>query len=128
MSTLKGSCNCGAVSFTLDQAPTEATACHCSLCRKQSGHFFASANLPKASLVIAGAENLTWYRSSEKVRRGFCSRCGSWLFWEPVFRDWTSVALGALDGQTGLKLERHIFVAHKGDYYTIDDGLPQNEN
>ncbi len=128
MSTLKGSCNCGAVSFTLDQAPSEATACHCSLCRKQSGHFFASANLPKASLVIAGAENLTWYRSSEKVRRGFCSRCGSWLFWEPVFRDWTSVALGALDGQTGLKLERHIFVAHKGDYYTIDDGLPQNEN
>jgi len=128
MSTLKGSCNCGAVSFTLDQAPTEATACHCSLCRKQSGHFFASANLPKASVVIAGAENLTWYRSSEKVRRGFCSRCGSWLFWEPVFRDWTSVALGALDGQTGLKLERHIFVAHKGDYYTIDDGLPQNEN
>ena len=123
-----GSCNCGAVSFTLTQVPTEATACHCSQCRKQSGHYFASANVPKAAVEISGEENLTWYQSSEKVRRGFCSRCGSWLFWEPVRRDWTSVALGSLNGSTKLKLERHIFVAHKGDYYTISDGLPQNEN
>jgi hypothetical protein len=127
MSTVKGSCNCKAVSFSLNQLPIEATACHCTLCRKQSGHFFAGANLPKTSLEITGAENLTWYQSSEKVRRGFCSRCGSWLFWEPIFRDWTSVALGSIEGQTGLQLERHIFVAHKGDYYTINDGLPQND-
>jgi hypothetical protein len=45
-----------------------------------------------------------------------------------VFRDWTSVALGSLNGKTDLRLERHIFVAHKGDYYEIGDGLPQNEN
>jgi hypothetical protein len=79
-------------------------------------------------VAVTGEENLTWYQSSEKVRRGFCSKCGSWLFWEPVFRDWTSVALGAIQGPTHLKLERHIFVAHKGDYYAISDGLPQNEN
>jgi hypothetical protein len=123
----RGSCNCGVVSFTLAQAPTAATACHCRMCRRQSGHYFASANLPKAAVQISGAEQITWYRSSEKVRRGFCSRCGCWLFWEPVFRDWTSVALGALDDTAGLQLERHIFVADKGSYYRIDDGLPQNE-
>lgn len=128
MSDLHGSCNCGAVKFRLAQVPTEATACHCSTCRKQSGHFFASANVPKAAVHLSGEENLSWYRSSEKVRRGFCSKCGAWLFWEPIFRDWTSVALGSIDGDTGLKLERHIFVAHKGDYYSLEDGLPQNEN
>ena len=128
MSTQQGSCNCGVVKFTLDQALTGATACHCTQCRKQSGHFFASANLPKQAVQLTGEENLTWYQSSEKVRRGFCSKCGSWLFWEPVFRDWTSVALGSLNGKTDLRLERHIFVAHKGDYYEIGDGLPQNEN
>ena len=128
MSVLQGSCNCGAVRFTLAQVPTEATACHCTQCRKQSGHYFASANLPKTAVDLSGAENLTWYQSSEKMRRGFCSKCGSWLFWEPVLRDWTSVAIGSLDGQTGVKLERHIFVAHKGDYYSIDDGLPQNDH
>ena len=89
--------------------------------------YFASANLPKTAVAISGAENLTWYQSSEKVRRGFCSKCGSWLFWEPVLREWTSVALGAIDGPTGVMLERHIFVANKGDYYAIADGLPQNE-
>ena len=127
MPTLNGSCQCGSVQFTLAQLPSEATACHCIQCRKQSGHFFASANLPKSAIAITGAESLTWFQSSEKVRRGFCSKCGSWLFWEPVFRDWTSVALGAIDGFTGVSLERHIFVASKGDYYTITNGLPQNE-
>jgi hypothetical protein len=128
MTTLNGSCNCGAVRFTVSERPTEASACHCTLCRKQSGHYFAGANVPKAAIALTGAEHLTWYAASEKVRRGFCSRCGCWLFWEPVFRDWIGVALGAIDGDTGLQLERHIFVAHKGDYYTIADGLPQNDN
>lgn len=34
-------------------------------------------------------------------------------------------ALGALDAPTGFRLEEHIFVAHKGDYYDIADGLLQ---
>lgn len=123
---LKGSCQCGSIRFELAQTPTGPTACHCTQCRKQSGHFFASANVPKSALALQGEEHLAWYRSSEKVRRGFCSRCGSWLFWEPLQRDWTSVALGTIDGPTGLALERHIFVADKGDYYQIGDGLPQN--
>jgi hypothetical protein len=124
---LSGSCQCASVRFEVAERPTSPTACHCVQCRKQSGHFFASANVPKAALTVSGAEHLSWYRSSEKVRRGFCSRCGSWLFWEPVFRDWTSIALGAFDGPTQLELERHIFVAEKGDYYELGDGLPQNE-
>jgi hypothetical protein len=128
MSVLQGSCHCGAVSFTLTQVPTEATACHCTQCRKQSGHFFASAKLPKAAVAVSGAEHISWYRSSQKVRRGFCATCGCWLFWEPVSRDWTAVALGSLDGASGVRLERHIFVAHKGDYYQIADGLPQRDN
>ena len=127
MTALTGSCQCGAVRFTLAQRPTDPTACHCVQCRKQSGHFFASANVAKSALEVEGAGNVTWYASSAKVRRGFCARCGSWLFWEPIDRDWTSVALGAIDGPTGLALERHIFVAEKGDYYRIADGLPQRQ-
>lgn len=122
-----GSCQCGHVRFTVDVPLTDATACHCAQCRKQSGHYFASANVPKAAVHVEGGEALTWYASSEKVRRGFCARCGSWLFWEPVHHDWTSIALGAIDGPTGVTLQRHIFVASKGDYYAIADGLPQSE-
>ena len=34
--------------------------------------------------------------------------------------------MGALDTPTGTQLAIHIFVAEKGDYYDITDGLPQN--
>jgi hypothetical protein len=123
---LRGGCTCAAVRYALSERPSAATACHCTMCRRQSGHFFASANVPKAAVHLEDAAPLGWYVSSAKVRRGFCTQCGAALFWEPLFRDWTSVALGSIDGPTGLALERHIFVADKGDYYDIGDGLPQN--
>ena len=122
----KGSCLCGRVRFTVSGALAPADACHCVQCRKQSGHYFASTNVPRNRLQIEGAESLAWYASSAKVRRGFCAGCGSTLFWDPPARDWTSVAMGAFDMPTATRLERHIFVAEKGDYYDITDGLPQN--
>lgn len=122
----KGSCLCGAVRFEVDAELEAPDACHCSQCRKQSGHYFASTNVKRSALAIEGEENVAWYRSSEKVRRGFCSTCGSTLFWDPIGRDITSVAMGAFDKPTGTRLAIHIFVADKGDYYDIADGLPQN--
>jgi hypothetical protein len=123
----KGSCLCGAVSFQVSGDLRPPDACHCTQCRKQSGHYFASTDFPRANLKIEGADKITWFRSSEKVRRGFCSICGSSLFWDPIHRDWTSAAMGAFDKPTGVKLEKHIFVADKGDYYDITDGLPQHQ-
>jgi hypothetical protein len=121
-----GSCLCGSVRFEVEGDLPQPDACHCSQCRRHSGHYFASADVPRSALTIQGSENLSWYRSSERVRRGFCARCGSSLFWEPLDRDWTAVAMGAFDKPTGTKLKMHIHVAGKGDYYDIADGLPQN--
>ena len=64
---------------------------------------------------------------SEKVRRGFCSTCGSPLFFDPIHKDWIGIAMGAFDRPTDTKLAIHIFVTDKGDYYDIADGLPQNQ-
>jgi hypothetical protein len=122
----KGSCLCGAVSFEVSGALHPPDACHCTQCRKQSGHFWASTDVPRAALTIRGAEQLTWFRSSAKVQRGFCSTCGSALFWDPLQRDFIGIAMGAFDKPTGTRLGMHIFVAEKGDYYDIADGLPQH--
>jgi hypothetical protein len=78
-------------------------------------------------VAIHGDASLTWYRSSEKVRRGFCSVCGSSLFWDPIEKDWIGIAMGAFDQPTDTKLRIHIYVAEKGDYYDLADGLPQNQ-
>lgn len=118
---------CGAVRLEIDAELPEADACHCTECRKQTGHYLVSANVPRSALTVHGAEHVTWFQSSEKVRRGFCAVCGSTLFWDPIALDWTAVALGALDAPTGAHLALHIFVAEKGDYYTLDDGLPRHE-
>jgi hypothetical protein len=122
---VRGSCLCGAVTFETDARPVHVLACHCTQCRKQSGHHWAAARVPKPALAMAG--EVRWFQASPSARRGFCPACGSLLFWEPLDGSGTiSFAMGAVDGPTGLALERHIFVADKGDYYAIADGLPQD--
>jgi hypothetical protein len=121
----KGSCLCGAVRIEVEGALRPAGACHCTQCRKQSGHFFASTTVPRTALTVHGSENVTWYRASDKARRGFCAVCGSWLFWDPQGEDTTEIAMGAFDAPTGTRLATHIYVAEKGDYYDLTDGLPQ---
>jgi len=123
----KGSCLCGAVRFEVAGELKGPDACHCVQCRKTSGHYWASTDVPRARLKIEGEDKLTWFRSSEKVRRGFCSVCGSPLFWDPLQREFIGIAMGAFDAPTGTRLAIHIFVAEKGDYYEIADGLPQNQ-
>jgi hypothetical protein len=122
----KGSCLCGAIRFEVAGELPPPDACHCTSCRRQSGHVWASSDVPRAAVTIRGEENVTWYRSSEKVRRGFCATCGSVLFFDPPpTRDWIAIAMGAFEPPTGTRLAKHIFTADKGDYYDIADGVPQ---
>ncbi len=123
---LTGRCLCGSVTYRVTGEPEKASACHCSQCRRQSGHVWASAQVEDDGIDIAG-DTLTWYRSSDTAKRGFCSDCGSYLFWILDGEGKTSFSLGSLDAPTGLTLEKHIFVADKGDYYAINDDVPQKD-
>jgi hypothetical protein len=120
-----GSCLCGAVRFTVTSELKAPDACHCVQCRKSSGHYFVSTDVPRNAVQVEGGDNITWYHSSERARRGFCATCGSPLFFDPPARDWIGIAMGAFDGATGTQTELHVFVKEKGDYYAIADGLPQ---
>jgi len=128
---LKGSCLCGRVTVRVEgELEQQPEACHCVQCRKQSGHFLAAVNVRKRRLTVQGEENVRWYRSSEKVERGFCKTCGSVLFWAPNMEgyEWIAVAMGLFDGPTGTRLGKHTFVADKGDYYDLSDGVPQSDS
>ena len=119
---IRGSCLCGQVTFTARGPLRPVIACHCRQCRKASGHYFAATSAPRDAVDITG--EVAWYQSSEWARRGFCGTCGSTLFWDGPGANLSFLA-GSLDGPTGLKLSAHIFCADKGDYYELDDGLPQ---
>ena len=120
-----GSCLCRAVTFEVRGDLKPPDACHCSQCRKASGHYWASTDIPREAVTINGEDEVGWHRSSDKVRRGFCRTCGSPLFWDADGRSKLAISMGAFDPPTGTRLEKHIFVPDKGDYYDIADGLPR---
>lgn len=119
-----GHCACGAVSFKAHGALREVIYCHCSQCRRQTGHFLASTAAEDVDLIVEGVENLSWFQSSPEAKRGFCKVCGSGLFWKNTTKSYTSILAGSFDEPSGLKAEKHIFVGDKGSYYEITDGLP----
>ncbi len=120
-----GSCLCGKVAFKIDGDLTPPNACHCGQCRRQSGHLWASTVTHQDNLSFTASDTLGWYCASDIAKRGFCSACGSFLFWQHNDEDTIAISVGSLNEPTGLKLAQHIFVADKGDYYDIQDDLPQ---
>lgn len=119
---MQGSCLCGAVTYEADAPLRDVIACHCTQCRKTSGHFWAATSVPLDRFRLIRSEGLVWFKSSDKARRGFCNRCGSSLFWEPVGEARISIGAGTLDGETGLVTSGHWHQEDAGDYYDIPAG------
>jgi hypothetical protein len=71
-----------------------------------SGGDWASADVARGDLQIDGQPR--WYEASPRARRGFCPTCGAFLFWEEHGTDEIGVALGAMDGPTGLSDLRQL--------------------
>jgi hypothetical protein len=119
-----GACLCGKVSFTLNEPPSSASACHCAMCRTWSSGPFLAAHVEQAP-VIEGQENLTWYESSDWAERGFCSNCGANLFYRlkgdpPQY----VISVGALKDTQALSLTEQIFIDEKPAYYAFAGDIP----
>ena len=72
---LTGGCQCGAVRYRLDAAPTGTHICHCRMCQKASGGPFMASVLTSSFVVTRGA--LSIFKSSDIAERGFCAACGT---------------------------------------------------
>jgi len=123
--TINGGCYCGQVRYRASGIGTEVTECHCTQCRKQTGHRYAVVDARAGNVEIEGKEHVTWFQASPIADRGFCARCGSHLFWRSLENDEMEILAASVDEPTGLEMAGHIFVENKGDYYEITDGLPQ---
>lgn len=90
-----GGCQCGAVRFRVRGALKDASICHCRMCQKAFGSYFAP-------LVSVRGTDFEWtrgapkkFRSSNFVLRGFCGDCGTPLTYEAP--DGMAIAAGAFD-------------------------------
>ena len=123
----EGGCLCGAVRYEVSGPLRDVVHCHCAMCQKLHGNFGSHSKAKKENIRITNDEGLSWYKTSEVARRGFCCDCGSSLFWEPFDQDSVGIIAGSLDAPTGLKTMGHIFVGEKSDFYEITDSRPQFE-
>jgi len=114
-----GRCMCGAVTFRIDGDLREVVNCHCHRCRQWTGHYWAATNCATADLHVddlAGA--LRWHSPADGVEYGFCSTCGSSLFWRLSTRpESVSLSAGCLEQPTGLTTTTSIWMAEHGDYH-----------
>ena len=123
-----GACLCGGVRFDVRGPVRDVVVCHCGQCRRTHGHVAAYTSAAWADVAFSSDATLAWYASSKAARRGFCSRCGASLFWEPAGEGRLAIAAGMLDRPTGLKTVRHVFVRDASDYYEIADDLPRDDD
>ncbi len=117
-----GACLCGSVCFAIRGPLRDVLACHCSQCRKSSGHFWAATAAPRDAFTFQLDDGLSWFQSSEEVKRGFCRNCGSSLFWSHRGKDTLSVSAGVLEKPTNLIFGGHIYCDDAAGYYRVDVG------
>lgn len=112
-----GGCLCGAVRYTLADAPTHYDACHCGMCRKFSGGIELGLEVPDGGITWTSDETLRTFKSSDWAERGFCAKCGSSLFWRLTApgpaHGLLSLSAGSLDSLDGLSLTTEVYIDHK---------------
>jgi hypothetical protein len=121
-----GRCLCGAVRYEVDGQLRDVELCHCVECRRWHGHVCAMTSAPREQLRLVEDRGLHWIDSPESdahARRGFCSECGSSLFWDAPDRDTISISAGTLDPPTGLRTTIQIYTHQASDYYELDPGI-----
>lgn len=126
MQTHTGGCLCGAVRYETTGPLRDVVYCHCSQCRRQTGLYYAATSVPRQGFRLTVEEGLAWYAASEHAKRGFCSRCGSVLFWRAEVGTQIAILAGSLDDPSQLKSASHICTEGRATFYTLDDGLPQH--
>ncbi|MXZ80047.1 MAG: GFA family protein [Gammaproteobacteria bacterium] len=122
----EGGCLCGGVTYRITGDIRGVVNCFCGQCRKTSGHHVAAVRCRKDQFELIADDTLSWYRSSSTARRGFCSRCGSSLFWEPFEGETISVMAGTLETPTGVRSILNIFVEDMSDYHDIPRLYPES--
>jgi hypothetical protein len=110
-----GSCLCGKVKFTATQLNPEFHACHCSQCRRWSGG--PGLSVDAGGVSFSDASTLATFDSSEWAERGFCTACGSSLFYRLKETGQYMISMGTLEDQSGLTLAGEIYIDEKPEGY-----------
>lgn len=117
---IKTTCLCGAIELEVELSNNQVAACHCSMCRKWSGSpmlVIDSGELKSISNELL----VRRYQSSEWAERGFCSQCGTHLFYFLIPANQYHFPMGLIDNGSNFKLSHQIFIDEKPEYYSFSN-------
>lgn len=119
---MKGGCHCGAIRYEISGSPFDADYCHCRDCQKTTGApFGAWMDFKKEQISWISGEPLE-YASSENIRRGFCSGCGSSLSYRSTrYPDYLTLSIASLDDPDLVGPNYHIHTQNQVSWLSIDD-------
>ncbi len=121
-----GGCLCGGVRFTVELPSIWCAHCHCTLCRRAHGAGYVTWVGVKEERfhLDRGEELLAWYGSSGEAKRGFCTRCGSSMFFRSSrWPGEVHITLANFDGPIDRKPEAHAFHDTHVNWMPLDDAL-----
>lgn len=118
-----GGCQCGAVRYRARGELANPHICHCRMCQKAAGSYFMPfAGVARQDFEITRGEP-SWFQSSDMVQRGFCSACGTPLFYNIPEADFINVTLGSLDDPAMLVPVAQSNLDSKMPWFQLLDGL-----
>jgi hypothetical protein len=121
---LTGGCQCGAVRYALYAEPTGASICHCRMCQKAVGNYFAALTGVKRADFAWTRGKPGSFRSSEVIERDFCRDCGTPLTYRALDRDRVSVTIGSLDDPDRVHPEAQFGIEGRRPDFAGLAGLP----
>ena len=99
-----GGCQCGRVRFRAASLLDNPHVCHCRMCQKATGNFFAAlVGVPLTDFQWTRGEAAEFH-SSKKARRGFCRDCGTPLYYRHEDNRHISMSIGAFDDPASVAL------------------------
>ena len=125
-SSYQGSCFCGKVDFVFSAPILFCSHCHCHYCRQAQGAAFVTWVGAKGdTFSLASGENLLkWYVSTETSQRGFCSLCGSTLFFQSALCPGEiHIVRSYIRPPFSVQPEAHVFYDQRVDWVSIHDDL-----
>jgi hypothetical protein len=116
------------VRYALTEPPSNPHICHCRMCQKAFGSFFASlTGVPLEKFELTRGE-LSVFKSSGQTERGFCRNCGTPLTIHDVGSPRIAVSIGSLDEPEEVEPKKQYGIEGRLSWFGKLAGLPGDKS
>ena len=131
---ITGGCLCGAIRYSVSQAPDKIIACHCTHCQKISGTGAShNALVPTAAVKFTAGTPKRYADTAQSgniLNRYFCGDCGSPIYSQrATMPEMMVLKVGTLDAPIDMKVVMNIWTNSARPWLYMDPAVehyPEN--